>query len=662
MFKRAIITGIIMLLILSSIGGMASSMEEKNRRGFFKGNVFNNLRIMVEINEDYAVIRDAKNGETLVEKAYPIIEIKEGKEWRKISFEYKFMEIGEHRGWHTVAMGFAHSGKIAVRGFLEYYQRKKVGEGAPLYPLLLLYFNKSVEHRVVWRYEGIATNWFEVIDNGTGETRAPFKEGHARRVIYNGTIQGKMEFEEGQDIVLAWKNGVKEFGLNWEREKLRYKTLKFDVEDRVNMEIVEKKSDEKMLRSTDNLIFAYTPPMPSSGGSGSSVDSDGDGLSDSTEEAGWYIWICRYGMTWQYLWVHSDPYNPDSDGDGLTDGFEYFHNLNPEEADTDGDGLDDYEEINRYGTYGYIWDSDRDELSDGREVKVYGTDPHLENHRYAILLAPVRQAKEIAFKKSIESFREYLLDLRWKDENIWFLTAKDDDPNTNEWWIDGDATYTNLMNALNAISQKSTDNDLFVFIYADHGGGYLDHTSAGYPPGNYGGRRDGGSEDSNPNDEYRDGIGDDDNDPNTVGGNEYDEAICTLNSYWYDDEFATALENIRSKYKILIFDSCFSGGFIEDCSNDWSAENTLILTSAPENDFAWYKFYEYTLYLHYFIEGLTWNSSLGTHNPDTYYEVSNHNGIIDCEEAHAYADEYASEDTPCIWDSDPQTNICIWGA
>jgi len=45
------------------------------------------------------------------------------------------------------------------------------------------------------------------------------------------------------------------------------------------------------------VIYTYTPPTPDSGGGGSSDDSDGDGLSDSTEEAGWYIWVCTSGTT-----------------------------------------------------------------------------------------------------------------------------------------------------------------------------------------------------------------------------------------------------------------------------------------------------------------------------------------------------------------------------
>ncbi len=59
------------------------------------------------------------------------------------------------------------------------------------------------------------------------------------------------------------------------------------------------------------------------------VDSDGDGLLDSTE-----IDIASGGSC-------PDPFNPDSDGDTLSDGAEVTAGTNPCLADTDGDGLPD---------------------------------------------------------------------------------------------------------------------------------------------------------------------------------------------------------------------------------------------------------------------------------------------------------------------------------
>ncbi len=58
-------------------------------------------------------------------------------------------------------------------------------------------------------------------------------------------------------------------------------------------------------------------------------DSDGDGLSDSSER----------------LATGTDPQNPDSDGDGLSDGVEVSNRMNPLDDDMDKDGASDGEEI-----------------------------------------------------------------------------------------------------------------------------------------------------------------------------------------------------------------------------------------------------------------------------------------------------------------------------
>jgi len=71
--------------------------------------------------------------------------------------------------------------------------------------------------------------------------------------------------------------------------------------------------------------------------------------------------------------------HPDSDGDGLSDSSEIQNFLNPLDPtdiyeDYDGDGLTNLEEIN-YGSYLGNTDFDGDGLSDGVEVKVFKTDP-----------------------------------------------------------------------------------------------------------------------------------------------------------------------------------------------------------------------------------------------------------------------------------------------
>ena len=101
-----------------------------------------------------------------------------------------------------------------------------------------------------------------------------------------------------------------------------------------------------------------------------SADTDGEGLSDSTE-----------------LTIGTDPYNPDTDDDGLSDYDEvYLLNYSPVSADTDsdgtpdgqedpdGDGLTNIQELN-FGTNMMNVDTDFDGLSDYDEVMTYRTDP-----------------------------------------------------------------------------------------------------------------------------------------------------------------------------------------------------------------------------------------------------------------------------------------------
>lgn len=72
----------------------------------------------------------------------------------------------------------------------------------------------------------------------------------------------------------------------------------------------------------DTLETTEADPTP--------VDSDGDGLNDSTE-------LQEYG---------TDPADPDTDDDNLSDGREVELGTDPATADTDGDGLDDGIETN----------------------------------------------------------------------------------------------------------------------------------------------------------------------------------------------------------------------------------------------------------------------------------------------------------------------------
>ncbi len=156
-------------------------------------------------------------------------------------------------------------------------------------------------------------------------------------------------------------------------------------------------------------------------------DSDGDGLTDEEELAGWDITIYDcVGNSVDSYHVTSYPYDPDIDGDGLTDleekegwdvryrlenpnfpprwiWIEYHVASNPREADVDSDGLNDWQErVHKtdpsrantdcdgawdtndgfeidYGLNPLDFDTDNDGLSDGLEIdlwiQVAGYDP-----------------------------------------------------------------------------------------------------------------------------------------------------------------------------------------------------------------------------------------------------------------------------------------------
>lgn len=110
------------------------------------------------------------------------------------------------------------------------------------------------------------------------------------------------------------------------------------------------------------------------------ADTDGDGLSDEVEEAGWQT---RYGL------YRTDPNKSDTDGDGLTDSNEagaldlgsrserlYVGISDPTKADSDDDGLDDRAEVQGWKTKrGSVYrtepmkpDTDSDGLYDGDEA------------------------------------------------------------------------------------------------------------------------------------------------------------------------------------------------------------------------------------------------------------------------------------------------------
>ncbi|MEO1173274.1 MAG: hypothetical protein AAFX94_14670, partial [Myxococcota bacterium] len=96
-------------------------------------------------------------------------------------------------------------------------------------------------------------------------------------------------------------------------------------------------------------------------------DTDGDGLLDTEEAAGWEVVVDEQGfglvVDAEFLVrrnVTSDPTRGDTDGDGLPDGEEFTERSDPRRADTDGDGLTDSEEKRRWRSNLLSVDSDGD--------------------------------------------------------------------------------------------------------------------------------------------------------------------------------------------------------------------------------------------------------------------------------------------------------------
>lgn len=105
-------------------------------------------------------------------------------------------------------------------------------------------------------------------------------------------------------------------------------------------------------------------------------DSDGDGLSDAQERAGF---LMPSGIR-----IFTDPLQADTDADGLMDGDEVIISgattqvlADPTRPDSDGDGVEDFVEWRALEAPLKVFDpdSDGDGLSDGEEVNEYGTDP-----------------------------------------------------------------------------------------------------------------------------------------------------------------------------------------------------------------------------------------------------------------------------------------------
>ncbi len=119
------------------------------------------------------------------------------------------------------------------------------------------------------------------------------------------------------------------------------------------------------------------------------VDTDGDGLIDTDELAGWTVTLTLGDGSVETRHVSSDPGLFDTDDDGLNDAEEKALLIDPRRPDTDADLLSDYGEMNVYKSLPTVADSDGDScpdtgacvsnpsLWDGYELLVSKTSPTL---------------------------------------------------------------------------------------------------------------------------------------------------------------------------------------------------------------------------------------------------------------------------------------------
>jgi hypothetical protein len=243
---------------------------------------------------------------------------------------------------------------------------------------------------------------------------------------------------------------------------------------------------------------------------------------------------------------------------------------------------------------------------------------------------------EVWFKYETKKMRDCLVNFGFSDENITVLTIpywiEDELGNSVRWrvpygfnasviwqplpynfnepWIDGNATHSELGQALNSTRVKATENDLIFIELRDHGGGRnADGSSAG-------GRTNGHVHGNKPTDPR---VKNDEIQDNT------DECFCTYArpsedwstsmNYWFDDELDIELDKMNYSNMVIEVDTCHAGGFIPDLSGP----RRIVVACGREDETTYsltYKFYE----------------RLQDPNAD-----EDQDGFISVEEAHEYA-------------------------
>lgn len=164
--------------------------------------------------------------------------------------------------------------------------------------------------------------------------------------------------------------------------------------------------------------------------------------------------------------------------------------------------------------------------------------------------------------KDLSKMKGFLLKYGGFKKNNLFLVANEN------------ATYQNILEDLNELAKNSIESDdLFIFYFSGHGGQKSENTDI------------------------------DEDDRNDECILPYDSLY---DSYYHDipdDTLINILKNIKAKEVILIFDSCYSGGFISDLGR-LNSSKLVIISASKENEKANENSETGGIFTHIFVEGL----------------------------------------------------------
>lgn len=187
----------------------------------------------------------------------------------------------------------------------------------------------------------------------------------------------------------------------------------------------------------------------------------------------------------------------------------------------------------------------------------------------------------------------------------------------SEMPVDFDASATGLNDAFAELQAEVDFNDKFFVFTTNHGGGYLTSESAN-----------------------KSGLNDTDGDENDTES--IDETMCRYNSATLlrDDEFADLVNSINAGRMIMVFEPCFSGGFLADVSG----ENRVVMSAATENEYSWsYSGGGYDEFVYHFTSAVNGNDPDG----NSVDADSNNDGVVSMLEAFNYASTNdAASETP----------------